>query len=249
MTQTVRTVNELIIAAFQLIGEYGDEEPLSGADFQKGFELINLIIDSYSGNEQYISLTKTLEFDLVANQATYIISNVPGVVADVTADRLASIPYMMIEFPGQWRRPVIELTRTQVYTRNINYSITSIPSAFLLEKSEEYSKITLFNTPNSNYKIFIEGKFYLDKFEKFQPLRNVPLNYQKFLIYELGQELIQYYPSGNWSPQASQIHEQLRTSVINSNDIDLKVRPTSLLSYPNQFGYYPDWWFPFGGGP
>jgi hypothetical protein len=247
MTQTIRTVNELILSAFQLIGEYGPEEPISGADFQTGFELINLIIDGYSGTDKYIALTKTLEFDLIPNQPSYIISNVPTVPYDVFANRLASIPYMMVELQGQWRRPVVEVTRTQVYTRNIDYSIIGIPSAFLLENSEEYSKITLFNTPDSNYKCFIEGKFYLNKFEKFQPIRNVPLNYQRFLIYELGQTLLQYYPSGNWGPQTTAIHQQLKDSVVNSNDIDLKVRPTSLLSYPSQLGYFNNGYFPFWG--
>ena len=45
MAQTTRTVNDLIFAAFYLIGEFAENEPIEGIDFERGFDLLNLLID------------------------------------------------------------------------------------------------------------------------------------------------------------------------------------------------------------
>lgn len=246
MSQTIRTVNELISAAFYLIGEFSEEEPITGADFQRGFDIINLVIDSFSGTEHYIPLTKSIEFNLTPNKNEYIISNVPGVIADVAANRLAQVNYFNIEYPDNWRWPVQIITKTQVYTNFYNPTISARPRYVLMENSEESTKITLFPTPNTNDKAILHGKFYLDKFEKFQPIRNIPLNYQEFLIYATGKRLINYYPSANWMPQTEQIYRELYDTVVSSNDIDMTSRPSCLLSnrYRNNFDMFPFFsWF------
>ncbi len=247
MTQTTRTVNDLIASAFYLIGEYDEEEPLDGVDFQRGFDILNFIIDSYSGTEQFLTLTKEIEFDLIPGQREYIISNVPTVVVDVDANRLAAINYFNVIFNGEWRWPVDIITPTQIHTKLYNQTLIARPRYVLLENSEEFSKLSLFPSPDQNYKVIMQAKFYLDKFEKFQPIRNIPLSMQRFLMFDLGQTLIQYYPSANWSPQAAKIHQELSDRFLASNDIDLTARSTSLLERPyNQ--YWNDSGLPFFSG-
>lgn len=239
MTQVTRTVNELILAAFYLIGEYSEEEPVPGVDFERGFDLLNLIIDHYSGEASYIAYTNQIEFDLQAGQREYSFSNVPGVVPDVSSNRIAAIEYCSI-LEDEVSYPVKEISRTQIFNKYYNDTITARPSYVVLKKAVEESVLSFFPRPDRLYKCELQAKFYLNKFEKFQPIRNVPLSLQRFFIYALGRELRSYYPSGNWSPTAESEYNLLREDLLNTNDIDMSVRTSGLLMRPRN-GFYTRW--------
>lgn len=237
MAQTVRTVNDLIVDAFDLIGEFGDEEPIPGKDFERGYKLINLIIDHYSGDAFYIPITKEVSFTLVPGKQDYVFSNVDGIIADVVSNRIIQVEYCNITFADiNWVVKV--LTRTMLYDNYYNNVIQARPSYVLQKNEVEYTTLSFYNMPDRPYLCTVRGQFYLDKFEKFQPIRNVPLSMQRFLIYELGSELLQYYPSANWSQKAENTYQQLKADHVNTADIDMTARPSTLLRnrYLNYFG-------------
>ena len=228
MSQTTRTVNDLILAAFYLIGEFDEEESIPGVDFERAFDILNLIIDQYSSSASYIPITYDLTFNLVQGQADYVFSNVAGVTADVTSNRIASLQYVNIVQSDLWW-PVKILTRSPLYTNYYNLKNQFRPTYVLVIKGVEKTTLKFFPAPNQEYEVFLQAKFYLNKFEKFEPIRNVPLSFQKFFIHALGRELIQYYPSGNWSPQAEDTFQMMLRDMLNTNDIDLSVQPSSIL--------------------
>lgn len=237
MSQTVRTVNDLIVAAFELIGEFGDEEQVPGTDFERGYRLLNLIIDQFSGDAMYVPITKTITFTMVPQQQDYVFSNVAGVTADVVSNRIVQVQYCNILF-SQITWPVRVIQRTQLYDNYYNNVVSSRPSYVLQQNEVEKTTLTFFNKPDQPYTIELRAEFYLDKFEKFQPIRNIPLPMQRFFIYALGRELMQYYPSGNWSQTAEETYQRLFQDYVNINDIDMTVRPSTILRnrYLNYYG-------------
>lgn len=228
MAQTTRTVNDLILAAFYLIGEFDEEDTIPGTDFERAFDILNLIIDQYSSSASYIPITYELEFNLVQGQQDYIFSNVAGVTADVTSNRIASLQYCNIVQQDLWW-PVKIITRSPLYNNYYNLNQQFRPTYVLVVTDVEKTKLKFFPAPNQTYECLIQAKFYLDKFEKFQPIRNVPLSFQKFFIHALGRELLQYYPSGNWAPTAEDEYQRMLKDMLNTNDIDLSVQPSSIL--------------------
>lgn len=228
MAQTTRTVNDLILAAFYLIGEFDEDETIPGTDFERGFDIMNLIIDQYSSSASYVPITKELTFNLQQGKQSYIFSNVPGVTADVESNRIASLQYCNIVQQQVWY-PVKVITRTPLYTNRYNLNPNYRPTYVLVIREVERTILQFYPTPNQLYECRIQAKFFLDKFEKFQPIRNVPLSFQKFLIHALGRELTQYYPSANWSPQAEDTFQMMLRDMLNTNDIDLSVQPSAMI--------------------
>jgi hypothetical protein len=228
MTQTTRTVNDLILSAFYLIGEFDEEDTIPGVDFERAFDLINLIIDHFSDAASYIPITEERTFALIPGQREYIFSNVPGVFADVQSNRIASLQYCNIVQQDIWW-PVNIVTRTPLFNNYYNLNVTFRPTYVLVRQQVEKTILQFFPAPNQTYDCQIQAKFYINKFEKFQPIRNTPLSLQRFFIYALGRELLQYYPSGNWSATAEDTYQTMMADLLNTNDIDLSVRSSALI--------------------
>ena len=241
MTQTTRTVNEIIQNAFFMIGEFDEEEPIDGNSFQRGFELLNLLVDSFSGSDMYIPITKEINFPLVSGKSQYIISNVPSITPDVVSNRMASVSYCNILY-NNFLYPVQRFTRSQLYLNVRANEQLGLPRVFEFIKSEQFTQLNFYPTPNLSdiYICKVQGKFYIDKFEKFEPITNIPLNLQRFFQYALARELAQFFPSSNFSATAEAEYQKMLGMFIASNDVDLMARTSNLLSHPF-LSYFGQW--------
>lgn len=237
MSQTTLTVNQLINNAFYFIGEFDAEEPIPGDAFEGAFQTLNQIINEFSTSEIFIPITKVITFNLIPNQKSYVFSNLPNVIATVNSNRIVNVQYcnLLIESVLYAVRP---FTAGQVYWNSFNTEQSGIPAIYELITSEEFSQINFFPTPNANYTCELRAKFYLDKFEKFKPIINIPLSTQRFFMYALARELKQIYPSSNWSPEAEKEYQRLHDNLVSTNDIDLMARTTGLLNTPYGYGFW-----------
>lgn len=243
--QTIRTVNELITSAFYIIGEFSEEEPIMGVDFQRGFDIMNGILNEFSTVQLYIPFNTVIEFDLVAGQQDYVISNYPGVVANVTANRIVGIEYGNLSIDGIIF-PLKVAKDSQIYPKLRVEDIFNVPSLVLLTPYPTYSLVSFYNAPDRIYHVTLRVKSYLDKFEKNTPIVNIPLGAQEYLTYLLAKKLIAYYPSGNWAPSTEEIYQQTRRDFLLCNSMDLTIQNSALMM---RKGLYPTGRFLFGGGP
>jgi hypothetical protein len=230
MGQLVRTVNYLINEAFHLIGEFSDGEPIDGSSFERGFNILNDIINDESAAENYIAITKEIDFNLVAGQRSYIFSNVSGITADVVSNRMVDLRYCGIVL-NNYYFVVHPLTATQLYDNSFDLSVTTIPGYVFLRKFEQYSQLDFYAIPDQPYSCQIQAKFFLDQFQIGQPIVNVSQGLQDYLMYELARRLVGYYPSSNWPSTNEATYQKLYNNLMNINDIDRMVRPSTLLRY------------------
>lgn len=233
MAQVTRTVNDLINRAFYLIGEYGEDYTVEGTDFDFALDTLNLIIDHFSSSASYIPITEAISFTMTPGQQDYVFSNVAGITPDVVSNRIAGLEYCDIVLQ-QFFWPVRIVTRTQIYTNNYNLTAQFRPAYVMLVQNVEKSTLRFFPAPDQAYRCDMQAKFFINKFEKNQPLRNVPLSLQDFFVYALGKQLTSYYPSANWNTNAQERYAELKADLLNTNDIDLSIRQSNLLRYPYQ---------------
>ena len=66
-------------------------------------------------------------------------------------------------------------------------------------------------------------------------LGELPPNYYGLLKYALARKFMAYYPSGNWPPQNEAEYQDYMSIMKNTNETDLSIRPTSILSVPDPF--------------
>jgi hypothetical protein len=236
MSQVTRTTNELIINSLYLLGELGVGETPDAFMLSSGLELINELLDKFTADSIYIPYLTELSFNMVAGQGTYTISDM--IPADVTADRIIDLSFANYTVPSAGQGIIYPL---QIINKAQYYGVTRLiplqtrPGFIFLDKQPQESTVTLYPQPDQPYPCLLGVKLMLNKLAANQSLTEVPPYYYGFLKYCLARKFLSYYPSGNWPDTAEQEYQDYFSTIKNSNETDLTVRPSAILSRPEPF--------------
>lgn len=236
MAQVVRTTNELIINSLYLIGELGVGETPDAFMLSSGLELINELIDKFAADSIYIPYLTTLNFNMVAGQAAYTISDM--ITADITADRIVDLTFANYLVPSSGQGILYPL---QIITKSQYYGVTRLtplntrPAFIFLNKQDNESILTLYPAPDQPYPCTVQVKGMIDKLDEHETLGELPPFYYGFMKYCLARKFLSYYPSGNWPQTSEEEYQDYFNIIKNANETDLTIRPSAVLSRPEPF--------------
>lgn len=236
MTQVVRTVNELIINSLYLIGELGVGETPDAFMLSSGLELINELLAKFDSDSIYIPYLTELEFDMVAEQATYSISNI--ISTDITNNRIVDLSFANYTVPSAGQGIIYPL---QIINKAQYFGVTRLtplntrPGFIYLDKQALESFVTLYPAPDQPYPCLLGVKVMMDSVVANESLLYVPPFYYGFLKYCLARKFLSYYPSGNWPETSEQEYQDYFNIIKNANETDLTIRPSAILSRPEPF--------------
>lgn len=236
MTQVTKTVNQLIINALYLIGELGVGETPDAFMLSSGVELLNELLTKFTADSIYVPFLTELSFNLVANQATYTISNL--VPADVSANRIVDLSFANYTVPSAGQGIIYPL---QIINKAQYYGVTRLtplntrPGFIFLDKQDTKSLITLYPAPDQPYPCLLGVKSMIDSLGANDSLQELPPFYYGFLKYCLARKFLSYYPSGNWPETSEQEYQDYFNTIKNANETDVTVRPSAILSRAEPF--------------
>jgi hypothetical protein len=236
MTQVVRTTNELIINSLYLIGELGVGETPDSFMLSSGLELINELLDKFASDSIYIPYLKSLSFTMVANQASYSVSDM--IPADVNANRIVDLSFANYTVPSAGQGiiyPLKIINKAQYYGVTRLLPLNTRPGFIFLDKQELESIVTLYPAPDQPYPCELQVKLMLDKLVANQSLDELPPFYYGFMKYCLARKFLSYYPSGNWPQTSEDEYLDYFSTIKNANETDVTVRPSAILSKPEPF--------------
>ena len=113
------------------------------------------------------------------------------------------------------------------------------PGFIFLNKQPQESFITVYPVPDQPYPFSIQVKCMINELGNQDTLGELPPNYYGFLKYALARKFLAYYPSGNWPQQNETEYEDYYNTFKNSNETDLTIRPSVVLTAPEPF-YWPN---------
>lgn len=236
MTQVTKTVNQLIINALYLVGELGVGETPDAFMLSSGVELLNELLTKFTADSIYVPFLTELSFNLVANQATYTISNL--VPADVSANRIVDLSFANYTVPSAGQGIIYPL---QIINKAQYYGVTRLtplntrPGFIFLDKQDTKSLITLYPAPDQPYACLLGVKSMIDSLGANDSLQELPPFYYGFLKYCLARKFLSYYPSGNWPETSEQEYQDYFNTIKNANETDVTVRPSAILSRAEPF--------------
>lgn len=236
MPQVTRTTNELIINALYLTGELGVGEAPDAFMLSSGLELINELIDKFASDSIYIPYLKELSFTMVANQASYTISDM--VAADVSSDRIVDLSFANYTVPSAGQGiiyPLQIINKAQYYGVTRLLPLNTRPGFIFLDKQATESIVTLYPAPDQPYPCLLGVKVMINELVANEDLTELPPFYYGFLKYCLARKFLAYYPSANWSETSEQEYQDYYNIIKNANETDLTVRPSAILSRPEPF--------------
>ncbi len=236
MPQVTRTTNELIINALYLTGELGVGETPDAFMLSSGLELLNELIDKFASDSIYIPYLKELSFNMVAEQATYTISDM--VTADVTSDRIVDLSFANYTVPSAGQGiiyPLQIINKAQYYGVTRLLPLNTRPGFIFLDKQATESLVTLYPAPDQPYPCLLGVKVMINELVANEDLTELPPFYYGFLKYCLARKFLAYYPSANWSDTSEQEYQDYYSIIKNANETDLTIRPSAILSRPEPF--------------
>ena len=113
------------------------------------------------------------------------------------------------------------------------------PGFIFLNKQAQESFITVYPVPDQPYPFQIQVKSMINELVNQETLGELPPNYYGFLKYALARKFLAYYPSGNWPQQNEDEYQDYYQTLKNTNETDLTIRPSVILTAPEPF-YWPN---------
>lgn len=236
MTQIIKTTNELIINSLYLLGELGVGETPDSFMLSSGLDLVNELLAKFDSDSIYIPFLTEISFDLIAGQPTYSITDME--VGDVISNRIVDLSFANYTVPSAGQGiiyPLQIINKAQYYGVTRLLPLNTRPGFIFLDKQPNTTYVTLYPAPDQPYPCLLGAKVMITSLQHNSNLSQLPPFYYGFLKYCLARKFRDYYPSGNWTETAEQEYQDYYNIIKNSNETDVTVRPSAILSRPEPF--------------
>ena len=227
MPQTNRTVNDIIVQAFLLIGELAPDALPTDTQVKNALYYLNDMFDNFSTLGVYIPFINQLQFTMTAGKDIYSISNVIT-NPDVTGERIVELDFVNLirNNLSYYCRPI---KRAELFYNSRLTNLQSRPGYVVLERRNLQSNLQFYPIPDFPYEVVVRGKFMLDHLELFDQLDEIPPHYFRFLRYALGRELVAVYPSANWTERLEKDYDEMFKNIKAAPDINMTIKQDGLL--------------------
>jgi len=218
---SVITVNQLVLDAYLLTGEFDPINPPSQGQVSRGIAELKYIIECTPSIS--LPFQKSFTFNLEAGKRIYTFGETPA--QDFDMRRIQRLNTAFIT----WNDVTydVKVLDQVVYYQSLRVNtLQTLPKICVLENSQGYSQITIYPKPDIEYQFTIKYMEDLGDFTPQQPIDNIPPYQFKFIRYELASVLCDIY-NLSWSPKKSEELERLRKIARSQNFHDLVVRAST----------------------
>lgn len=237
MAQIIRTSNDVIVNALFLIGELGVGETPDAFMLTTGLDIINELLDKWNSDSIYIPYLSTVQFNFVPGQEVYSISDI--VTADITADRVIDLTFANFNVPTtpptQLIYPLRIISKAEFYEVVRQSNLTTRPQVIFLNKQATESFVNVYPVPDQPYTCTLQMKLMMNFLGPQDTLGELPPNAYGLLKYAVARKFCGYYPSANWTAPMEAEYQEYMSIWKNTNETDLSIRPSSILSNPDPF--------------
>ncbi len=237
MAQVVRTTNDVIVNALYMLGELGVGETPDAFMLTTGLDLINELLDKWSADSIYIPYLSSVTFNFEVGKGTYSFSDMMS--ADITSDRIVDLSFanyfVPTTGPTQLVYPLRIISKAEYYNVTRQTNLTTRPIYCFLNKQMNESFLTVYPIPDQPYQCELQVKLMLNKLTQQSSLGELQPNYYGLLKYALARKFLAYYPSGNWPAESQAEYEEYYSIMKNTNETDLTIRPSAILSVPDPY--------------
>ena len=237
MAQIIRSTNDIIVNALYLIGELSPNETPDAFMLVTGLDIINELLDKWNSDSIYIPYLTTVTFNFEIGKETYSISDITS--ADITADRVIDLTFANYNVPTtgptQLIYPLRIISKAEYYEVTRQSNLTTRPQMIVLNKQSTESLVLVYPVPDQPYLCTLQMKLMLNSLVQQDTIGELPPNAYGLLKYAVARKFCGYYPSANWTDQMENEYQEYMQIWKNTNETDLSIRPSSIMSNPDPF--------------
>lgn len=239
---STRTTEDIIISAFQMLGQITPNEVPSQGQIQIAFNLLNDIIGAWSMSGVYIPFETKIPFVTTGGFDKYLFTSTlqpigpppsPGEPIVIASNQIITLDYVNCSLSpddGTLVYQVRILSKAEFYESSRVQNAPGPPVFCFLDRQATQSIVQFYPVPNIAYPVEIKAKVALDYITRFTNITALPPFYYRFMRYAIARELLQFYPSSNWTAQAEQQYNDMRNSIQSANDWNCTVKTDMTLN-------------------
>lgn len=216
------TVRTIIVSAFNELQLYAPGEDIANVDIAKGFQSLNIMLDSWS-NES-LSTFCILEQSILLTPPTALYTIGPGGTG-IDTSKGGQRPLRIIEGPGAAyiqdtnynNYNVDVITRAEwnmIGNRTIN---SNIPNCIFYDPQFPLGQLNVFPEPNIGYTLFFDSYSQLARMPSIDVDIDLPPGYEKALQHNLAIELSSSYPIAKLSAQTVALAREAKANIKRTN--------------------------------
>jgi hypothetical protein len=234
MTLYAQSVREFVADAYQLVSASSPTVPLHGNDFQKGLQLLNELIKSYSSSSLRLTIAKKISFPILVGQR-FVTFGDPTYTPtpDVTEGRLSNLQNAWLELSGV-TYPLIDESRNVFFSSAKYEPLQGLPRFVIVTNDLNLTTMQFFPAPSQVYQVSVYAKFELPYLTSNDTMEKFPLYYYRFLRYALAREIAFYKGrSSAWDEKLESRYQELVKEMESVSTINLVINSPNDGSYLN----------------
>lgn len=227
-------VNQMVIDALNLIGENEPNQVPDPVYVNEGIRWLNYWIKKLGKSGIYIPFFTSIDFEMNIGQNVYTIS--PTGTPDIIANQLADLDSCRILWEGT-SYPVDVRKYDLIDYQAFNYQDRNRPGYVIWQPGNTQDTLTFYQPPDFPYLTTIRVKQKLNSVNYGDDITTIlPDDSALYLTFVIAKFLSMVYPTSRFTPEHENMLIELSKDYQVTNDINLVIQPSSLLS--RQYGDY-----------
>lgn len=210
MTLFAQPVRDFVQDAYQLISASSPTVPLQGNDLQKGIQILNELIKSYSSSSLRLTIAKKITFNVNIGQQ-FVTFGDPTYTPtpNVIEGRLSNLENAWLNLDGV-DYPLIDESRNVFFGSYKYEPQQGLPRFIIITNDLNLTTMQLYPSPSQVYTLFVYGKFEMPYLTSNDTMQGLPLYYYRFLKFALGRDLAFYKGrSAAWDQKLEAMYQEL----------------------------------------
>lgn len=219
------TAEQLVLQSYHTSNILDPDEPMLGYQAEVGLQLLNSIIDEWSGLAIYIPTYTVYTFPTIANEYMYI--NAPPIIQFLEGNTIDSNNV-------QWSLTEIDLKTQNLLNYPLSLTSPTRPKNIFIQNSSvnlqnQNSTIFLYQVPDQVYTVTLYLKIALTRLTQSQVIIDIPPRSMKALRYQLVKDISLEYEKP-LTPDFMDEYKRLMRNLRAANKRDLTVRTRNIFS-------------------
>lgn len=211
------TAQSLIQTALEQLGVYAPGETLTDADAERGLQVLNAMLDSWSNDSLSCYAIQEQSFPLIVGQNQYTIG--PG--GNFNGVR----PLKIIEGPvaayimdsNSNRYPVSVIPRDRWNMIGLLTNTSNIPDTIFYDPQYPLGIINVFPTPNVSNTLYFDAYLQLTDFSSLTVSMSFPPGYEAAIYSNLSMWMAPFFKDAQPSPVVSALADRTLASIKRTN--------------------------------
>lgn len=211
------TAQSLIQTSLELLGIYAPGETLTDADAERGLQVLNAMLDSWSNESLFCYAIQETSFPLVVGQSQYTLG--PG--GQINAPR----PLRLIEGPGaayiqdvnQNNYPVAIIPRDQWNRIGLRTNTSNIPDTLFYDPQFPLGLVNIFPVPLATYKVFFDAYLQISDFANLTTVMALPPGYEAAIYNNLAIWMKPFFKDASIDPIILELASQAKGTIKRNN--------------------------------